>query len=164
MEDDRRRRARQVMADLEVGEGWFDVLDPDSPDWLSDWVRDTYAIWSTADLDRLLGQSHPEIVVVQPHELPDARSYHGMEGVIDALLDWPQEWEDFSVEPRRVFAAGDDRVVVDTIHRGRSLRMGIEIEAPIVWLFTQEDGMTRRWDMFTSVDQALEAAGASGDA
>ena len=120
-------------------------------------MRETYEVWRAGDLDRMLAQSHAEIVVVQPPELPDARTYHGHEGVIDALLDWPREWEDFSVEPTRVFAVGDDRVVVDTIHRGRSLRMGIEIEAPIVWLFTQEGGMTRRWDMFTSVEQALEA-------
>jgi ketosteroid isomerase-like protein len=162
MEDDRRRRARQVMVDLEVGEDWLEVLDPDSPDWLRDWVRATYDIWSTGDLDRVLGQSHLEIVIVQPHELPDARTYHGKDGVIEALLDWPKEWEDFSVEPRRVFAVGDDRVVVDTIHRGRSLRMGIEIEAPIVWLFTLESGLTRRWDMFTTVDEAVEVA-RSGD-
>jgi ketosteroid isomerase-like protein len=159
MEDDRRRRARQVMVDLDVGEDWFDVVDPDSPEWLREWVRDTYDTWRTGDLDRMLGQSHPEIVIVQPHELPDARTYHGKEGVVDALLDWPREWEDFAVEPKRVFAIGEDRVVVDTIHRGRSLRMGIEIEAPITWLFKQESGLTRRWDMFTSVADALEAAG-----
>jgi ketosteroid isomerase-like protein len=152
------------MVDLEVGEDWFDALDPDSPDWLRDWLRETYDMWRTGDLERMLGQSHPEIEIVQPHELPDARTYHGKDGVIEALLDWPREWEDFAIEPTRVFAVGDDRIVVDTIHRGRSLLMGIEIEAPIVWLFTQEEGLTRRWDMFTSAEQALAAAGASGDA
>jgi ketosteroid isomerase-like protein len=161
MEDDRRRRARQVMVDLEVGEDWLDAVDPDSPAWLSEWVRELYSVWSTGDLDRMLAQTHPEVEIVQPHELPDARTYHGREGLIDALLDWPREWEDFAVEPKRVFAVGDE-IVVETVHRGRSLRMGIEIEAAIVWLFTREGELTRRWDMFTTIEQALQAAGPPG--
>jgi ketosteroid isomerase-like protein len=152
------------MVDIEVGEDWFDALDPNSPDWLCDWVRATYDIWRTGDLDRLLGQSHPEIMIVQPHELPDARAYHGKEGVINALLDWPREWEDFAIEPKRIFAVGGDRIVVDTIHRGRSLRMGIDVQAEVVWLFTQEGELTRRWEMFLSVGQALDVAGAASAA
>ena len=39
--------------------------------------------------------------------------------------------------------------------------MGIEIEARIVWAFSFDgDGLVRRWDMYASVDQALEAIGA----
>ena len=158
MDEDRRRRARQVVVDLEVGDDWFDALDPDSPAWLRDWTRETFDAWRTGDLDWVLEQSHPEIEIVQPHELPDARTYIGRDGVIEALLDWPREWEDFEVEAKRIFAIDHERIVVDTIHRGRSLRMGIEIEAEIVWLFTLDGERTRRWDMFTSVDQALAAA------
>jgi ketosteroid isomerase-like protein len=158
MDEDRRRGARQVMVDLDVGDDWFEALDPDSPAWLRDWTLQTVEAWRAGDLDWVLEYSHPEIEIVQPHELPDARTYNGRDGVIEALLDWPREWEDFQVEATRIFAVDDERIIVDTIHRGRSLKMGIEIEAPIVWLFTREGDLTRRWDMFTSVDQALAAA------
>src|SRR3954451_2623347 len=73
---------------------------------------------------------------VQPPEIPGGRSYRGLEGLIDALLDWPLEWQDFSVEPKRVFALDDSRAVVIAVHRGRSRTMGIEVEAEIVWLFS----------------------------
>jgi ketosteroid isomerase-like protein len=161
--EDRRERARQVMVDLGVEvDRWLGALDPDSPEWVVDWTRQTAEAWRGGDLELLLAGSDPEIAIVQPHELPDARTYHGREGVIEALLDWPREWEDFRVEPKRIFALDDEHLVIDTIHRGRSLRMGIEIEAQIVWLFSQVDGLTRRWDMFTTLDEAVEAAG-SGD-
>jgi ketosteroid isomerase-like protein len=157
--DDHRERARQVMIDLGVEvDAWLRAVDPDSPERIVDWTRQTADAWQRGDLERLLERSDPEIVIVQPRELPDARTYRGHDGVIEALLDWPREWENFQVEPKRIFALDDDRVVVDTVHRGRSLRMGIEIEADIVWLFSQVGELTRRWDMFTSVDQALAAA------
>ena len=89
---------------------------------------------------------------------PDARTYRGLEGLIDAFLDWPKEWEDFHVEPTRISAVGDGLVIVEAVHRGRSKTMGIDVEAEIVWLYRFEDGLTRRWEMFMSRDAALRAA------
>jgi hypothetical protein len=50
---------------------------------------------------------------------------------------------------------------IDGIQRGRSLQMGIKIEAEIVWLVVLRDGLHLEWRMYGSVDQALRAAGAS---
>jgi hypothetical protein len=36
--------------------------------------------------------------------------------------------------------------------------MKIDVEAEIVWLYTLREGRTTRWDMFMSVEQAVEAA------
>ena len=114
-----------MMIDLGVEvDAWLRAVDPDSPERIVDWTRQTADAWQRGDLERLLERSDPEIVIVQPRELPDARTYRGHDGVIEALLDWPREWENFQVEPKRIFALDDDRVVVDTVHRGRSLRMG----------------------------------------
>src|SRR5436190_7828716 len=78
-----------------------------------------------------------------------------------ALLDWPLEWQDFSVEPKRVFALDDSRAVVIAVRRGRSRTMGVEVEAEIVWLFSFRDERVRRWDKFMTLDAALEAAASS---
>ena len=58
----------------------------------------------------------------------------------------------------RVFALDEDRIVVIAIHRGRSLRMGIEVEVEIVWLYTLRQGLLSRWQMFVSLDDAVRAA------
>ena len=39
--------------------------------------------------------------------------------------------------------------------------MGIEVEAEIGWPFSLRDERVRRWDMFMSLDAALEAAASS---
>ena len=145
---------RQVVSD----DAWIKVLDADSPQWLTDLQRELVEAYRSGDLEWVLDHTHPEIEIVQPPELPDARTYRGLEGLIDAFLDWPEEWEDFEVEPTRIFALDDDLVVVEAVHRGRSKQMGIDIEAEIVWLYRLEDGRTRRWEMFMSRDAALRAA------
>jgi hypothetical protein len=64
-----------------------------------------------------------------------------------------------SEEDLRKQAIDDSRCVVRAIHHGRSRVADLEVEAEIVWLFTYEDGLMRRWDMFMSLDDALRAAG-----
>jgi len=85
---------------------WLGSLDPDSPPWVVAWQRETVDAYRAGDLEWLLERTDPEIEIVQPPEIPGARSYRGLDGLIDALLDWPLEWEDFSVEPKRIFAPG----------------------------------------------------------
>ena len=161
MDADRHERARQVMVSLDMDQDWLATLDPASPEWVVEWQRGTVDAYSAGDLDWLLERTDPEIEIVQPPEIPGGSSYRGHEGLIDALLDWPLEWEDFSLEPKRIFALDDSRAVVVAVHCGRSRRMEIEVEAEIVWLFSFEGERVRRWDMFMSLDAALEAAGSS---
>ena len=155
-----RERARQVLIDLSVsaGDDWLDAIDPESPAWMVDLQRQTLDAYRTGNLEWVLEQANPEIEIVQPSEFPGARTYRGHDGLIEALLDWPREWEKFRVEPKRVFACNDRQFVVVAIHRGRSRRMGIDVEGEIVWPFTRQGGRTTRWDMFLSLEQALEVA------
>ena len=112
-----------------------------------------------ADLEWLLDHTDPDLEIVQLEELPDSRTYRGREGLIDALLDWPRQWKDFHIEPRRLFAVGDDHLVIVGIHRGRPQhdrhRGGGRDRLP--------DALARAavmtgWHMFLTVDEAVAAA------
>lgn len=158
-----RQAATRVVEQFDVGPKWMEALDPDAPEWLvavhTDWVR----AYREADMDWILEHSHPDLLIVQPKELPDGNSYTGRDGMVQNLLDWPREWEDFQVDPQRVFAVREGVYVIDGIHRGRSIKMGYEIEAQIVWLLTVEDGLLRRWEMFLNVEDAVAAGEAGAD-
>jgi ketosteroid isomerase-like protein len=155
--EDQRERARETMRGLGFDDRWLDAADQDSPEWMLERLRETVEAYRSGDLDWVLEQSDPEIAIAQPREFPDAGTYRGHEGVIEAILDWPKQWESFELEPKRIFAINDHQFVVVAIHRGRSRQMEIDVEAEFVWLFTLRDGKTRRWEMFLSLDQALEA-------
>jgi ketosteroid isomerase-like protein len=156
--DGDRELARKTMRELGFGERWLDAAEPDSPEWMMDRLRETIRAYGDGDLDWVLEQSDPEIVIVQAPEFPDQRTFRGHEGVIETILDWPRQWENFELEPKRIFAANDNQFIVVAVHRGRSKQMGIDVEAEVVWLFTMRDERTTRWDVFMSLEQALEAA------
>ena len=156
--EDRHEAAREVMRRLGIGEHWMSVADPDLPDELRELLLGSLRAWERVDLDYLVETCHADIVVRQVPEIPDARTYTGPEGFVDALLDWPRQWEDFRMEPRRIFAADGEHLVVVALHRGRPPSMDIEVEAEIAFLLRYRDGLTYEWDMFLTDEEALRRA------
>jgi hypothetical protein len=143
--------------DLPPREDWMATIDPAMPEAhrkLQIEVGDAYL---NGDIEWLLEHTHPEAEIVQPPELPGARSYHGREGMIEALQDWPLQWERFGLEPRRTFAVDDEWVLTVAVHRGHSREIGIDVEAEITWALRWQDRLMERWEMYMSVEAALEA-------
>jgi ketosteroid isomerase-like protein len=156
--EDRIEAAREVMRQLDLGPAWESALDPDLPEDLRDFALELFGAYRRGDLDWLIEHTDPEIVIVQVPEIPDSRTYTGRDGMIEALLDWPRQWENFRIEPRRIFDAGPGQFIVVALHKGRPHSMDIEVEAEIVFLFGWRDGMTTSWEMFLTVDEALSRA------
>jgi ketosteroid isomerase-like protein len=160
MDPAQRRLAQRTMREL-VDPAWLETLDPDSPEWLRELISELIGMHIRGDLDSFLATAHPDLQIVQPPEIPGATTYRsGRYGLLDAILDWPQQWEGFEVRANRIFAIDDSRWVIQATHSGRSRAAGVEVQAEIVWVFTYEDGLMRRWDMYMDLDQALRAEGA----
>ena len=160
--EDRYEAARGVMRQLDLGAEWETVIDPDMPTALRELTDGLIEAYRHGDLEWLLEHTDPEIEIVQVPEIPDARTYTGHDGLIDALLDWPLQWEDFRIEPRRIFAAGPDDLILVSLHKGRPHSMDIEVEAEFTFAMHWRDGRATRWDMFLTVDEALRRAAESG--
>ena len=155
---DRMEAVRQVLRDFHVGDEWDAAVEDGIPPELAGLLGELLKAYRDADLEWLLEHTDPNIVITQIAELPGARTYRGCEGFIDALLDWPLQWQDFQVEPLRLFAVGDDHVVIDSINRGRPASMDIEVEAEIVFLMRWRDRLLTDWNIFMTVDEAVAAA------
>ena len=156
--DDRHEQAREVIRQIGIGEDWLAVVDSSVPPALMGLLTATLEAYGRADLDALLAGAAPDIVIVQPPELPASRSYTGRDGLIEALLDWPRQWADFRMEPRRIFGVDDEHVVFVTLHRGRPHSVDIEVEAEFAFLIRWQDGLVTRWDMFMTEEEALRRA------
>ena len=104
--------------------------------------------WTTADL-----------VIVQPPEVPDAKTYEGRDAVIEAWEDWPKQWEDFRLDLIEIIDVSDDVLISVTRHRGRGRESGIEMDFEVFYVYYGRDGKVARMEMFFSREQALEAAG-----
>ncbi|HEX6583705.1 MAG TPA: hypothetical protein VF056_08870 [Thermoleophilaceae bacterium] len=156
--EDRIEAARQVMRDLEMGDEWDAAVDDGIPPELAALSGGLINAYRHGDIEWLLEHAAPDLEITQLEDLPDSKTYRGHEGLIDALLDWPLQWQDFRIEPRRVFSVGDDQLVIVTIHRGRPQMIDIEVEAMIVFLMRWRDRCMTHWSIYPTVEEAVAVA------
>ena len=76
--------------------------------------------------------------------------------MLEALLDWPLQWERFVLTPRRIFAVDDEWVLTVALHSGRA-RIGLDVEAELVWAVRWRDRLITRWETYMTVEAALAA-------
>jgi ketosteroid isomerase-like protein len=128
-----------------------------------DLVRRGFDALARGDLAWFDEWTTPDLVIVQPPEVPDAKTYEGRAAVAEAWEDWPRQWEDFRLDLVEVIDVGDDVLVSETRHRGRGRESGIEMDFPVFYVHRNRDRRLARMEMFFSREQALEAAGAPPD-
>jgi ketosteroid isomerase-like protein len=124
-------------------------------------VKLGFDAYQRGDWDLLQQTSHADLVITQPPEVPDAKTYSGPHALADAAADWPSQWENFTQELVELIDVDDERVISVTRHHGRGAESGIEMDFTVAYLLTLRDSKLARLDMFFSRDQALEAVGLS---
>jgi hypothetical protein len=121
--DSRIEQARSFLlteAELSPREDWEAALDPAMDEAQRELQLEIVDAYLGGDVDSIVEHAHPDVEIVQAQELPGARSYHGREGMLEALLDWPLQWERFVLTPRRIFAVDDEWVLTVALHTGRA--------------------------------------------
>ena len=109
--------------------------------------------WRRGDLEWAVRHSADDVVIAQPAGLPDARTYHGHQGVRDAIEDWPQQWEAFDISRVDLVEETDDAAILYTKHHLQA-RGGLEFDLDVFNLFTYEDEIATSWEMFMTLDEA----------
>ena len=85
--------------------------------------------------------------------------YEGWDGVMEYMVNWYSQWDDYEGEPVEFLDAGD-QVLVVLRERGR-MQQGLEIEQEFSHSFTLRNGQLVEWRMYDSHEQALAAVGLS---
>ena len=131
-----------------------------SQEWV-DLVRLGFEAIERGDMAVFDGMTTADLVLVQPPEVPDAKTYEGRGAIVESLEDWPKQWEDFRMDLIEIIDAGDEVAVSVTRHRGRGRESGIEMDFEVFYVQRGRDGKLARMEMFFKREQALEAAGLS---
>jgi ketosteroid isomerase-like protein len=124
-------------------------------------VRGGFDLALNGDFDQFEEFLTPDVVIVQPPEVPDAKRYEGPTAVAQAWEDWPNQWEDFRLDLIDLMDVSDDVIVSETRHRGRGRESGIEMDFRVFYVHRLRKGKLCRMEMFFSREQALEAVGLS---
>jgi ketosteroid isomerase-like protein len=89
---------------------------------------------------------------------PDQQIYVGAEGANRFNAEWADAWDGWEVKAEEYIDAGE-RVVVIVNQKGRSKATGIPVDMRFAQVWSFRDGQAIRMQMYSNVDEALEAAG-----
>lgn len=86
-------------------------------------------------------------------------TYHGVDGLRAAMLDWLEPWDHYHAGVEDVIDAGDGRVVVLTRDRACPKGASAEVEFLGAPVWTVRDGKVARIEFYFNRTEGLAAAG-----
>src|SRR5262249_34997007 len=120
-------------------------------------VRRGYEAYARGDVPAMLADLDPEMITYR--EEPDGATFHGADGLMDAISEWVEDFDDFTLVPEQFIDANDTQVVVRVHQTATGSRSGASIEGDFWFVHTLRGTKAVRLDMFTSRTKAFEVAG-----
>jgi uncharacterized protein len=120
-------------------------------------VRRAFEAYARGDVPAMLKDAHPEQIIYRAD--PDGATYHGREGLMQAIAEWVEDFDEFTATAREFIDANDHQVVVRVHQKAVGAQSGAPTEADFWFVHTLSDARITRLDMFASKAQAFEAAG-----
>jgi ketosteroid isomerase-like protein len=121
-------------------------------------LRRLYEAWKAGNVGSAYAGLAPDVVWVEPLDNPDRGEWHGRDGVVAAMRQWTEPFDEFDFEIDTVEEAGDQVLIcLNQWARGRS--SGATVESKTWHLWKVRDGLGVRMEMFQSRLEALTAAG-----
>lgn len=102
-------------------------------------IETLYAAAGRGEMETVLEQLDPQIVVREQESLPYENIYRGHDGFKQLFADLNKVWADFSFSLEEVYDAGEIVVAVVRL-RGKSKRSGESLDMPMVELWKMRDG------------------------
>lgn len=118
-----------------------------------------YEAYARGDLAAMLGDIDTEIITYR--EEPDGATFNGPDGLLKAVAEWVEDFEDFTFVPEEFIDANDEQVLVRVHQTATGAQSGAHIEGHFWFVHTLSGTKVIRLDMFASKEKALEAVGLS---
>jgi limonene-1,2-epoxide hydrolase len=122
-------------------------------------VRAFVEAFQRDDLASATETLHPAVEVNEWPEGPEARTYHGHEGIREAIAVWSESWERMDITIEDMSEVGE-RVVITLHQRFKGKGSEVEVALTSTNVFTVRDSKIVRVQLFTDRESALAAAGA----
>jgi ketosteroid isomerase-like protein len=90
---------------------------------------------------------------------PGRSEFRGLDEFFEFRAAWIEPYDEWSYEAKKILDGGANRVVVTLYQRGRPRDSDSWIELDYGIVYTVEEGLIRRAQVYATPEQALEAAG-----
>ena len=119
-------------------------------------VRRSYEAYARGDGGAMLADLHPELVVYR--ELPDGATFHGPEGLVQAIAEWVEDFSEFNFEVQELIDAPDHHVIAHVHQAAVGAHSGAPISGDFWFVHELRDGRLVRLDMLTTRTRAEAVA------
>jgi ketosteroid isomerase-like protein len=121
-----------------------------------------YEHFNRGDLDWVIAHLAPSVVWEDARQMPDARTYRGLDDVRRFLTSFERHWEEIRFELEDIQAGGG--TVIAFVHLvGRGKASGAEVDAHLFHVWEMRDLMVTRIRTFFDREEAERAAGSVGE-
>lgn len=121
-----------------------------------DVVRSVYEAFAAADAERIADHLHADVVLIDP-DLPGGGTFNGIDGVFDFLRLWGEPFRELHIDVEELVPI-DHRVVAVVHQYGVAAASAAPVDMRDAHLWTVEDGLVTRIQLFLSREAALAAA------
>jgi ketosteroid isomerase-like protein len=122
-------------------------------------VREFFRAWEGGDLGGALAVLDPGVITERVHPAPDAQVYRGVEGVVQAGIDWFESFDELVMTGEEFIEVNDEQVLVRVHQQASGDSSGVPVDADFWFLYTLGAAKVTRIDMYMTKAQALEAVG-----
>lgn len=122
-------------------------------------VRRGFDAFARGDVPGLLEGVSDDLVMYRAD--PEGVYFHGKEGLLAALADWVEGFDEFSMSTEEFVEAGD-WVLVRVRQAARGRDSGVPVEGDYWFVQQVRDGKVVRLDIYVDRDAAFAATGAEG--
>ena len=109
----------------------------------------------------MLDAADPELITHRAPPQPDAGTWHGPDGFLQALAGWVEGFDEFEATTGEIIDANDHQVITRTHQRALGSESRVPIEGDFWLVHTIRDQSVVRLDIYANKQQALEAVGLS---
>ncbi len=120
-------------------------------------VRRGYEAYARGDVAVMLADVDQAMVTYR--EEPDGATFNGRDGLLQAIAEWVEDFDEFVAAAEELIDANDRQVVVHVHQTATGSQSGAPIEGDFWFVHTLRDSKVIRLDMFASKGNALGAAG-----
>ena len=121
-----------------------------------DVVRSMYEAFAAADAERIANHLHADVELIDP-DLPGGGTFSGIDGVFDFLRLWGEPFSELHIDVDELIPI-DHRVVAVVHQYGVAAASGAPVDMRDAHVWTVEDGLVTRIQLFLSREAALAAA------
>jgi ketosteroid isomerase-like protein len=121
-------------------------------------MRDAYEAFNRGDYQTIMSVLAPDVELHEEPELPDARVWHGPEGVATYFAEGTGLWQEFDLQVDEVTEVAEQVVVVMGVMRGSGGRSGAPVESSFGHVYELSDWKAARITFYLDRERALEAS------